>query len=104
MFLPIGDAPNPKGIPVVTYALIAANVAAFLLLNVPLGSRQADFSSPAFREYVEVMARELQGRVDVRELAAQTSAFDLFTFEHGYRPGAPADRGPRELPCSCTAA
>jgi len=89
MFLPIGDAPNPKGIPLVTYALIAANVAAFLLLNVPLGSRQADVGSPAFREYVEVMARELEGRVDIRELAAQASAYDLFAFEHGYRPGAP---------------
>ena len=86
MFLPIGDAPNPKGIPFVTYALIAANVAAFLLLNVPLGSRQADVNDPAFREYVEVMARELQGRADVRQLVAQTSAYDLFSFEHGYRP------------------
>lgn len=89
MFLPIGDAPNPRGTPLVTYLLIAANVAAFLLLNVPLGSRQADFSSPAFREYVEVMARELEGRVDVRELAGRTSAYDLFAFEHGYRPGSP---------------
>ncbi len=89
MFLPIGDAPNPKGTPFVTYAIIALNVAAFLLLNVPLGSQQADMSSPAFREYLEVMARELQGRVDLRELAAQTSAYDLFTFEHGYRPAAP---------------
>ena len=89
MFLPIGDAPNPKGIPVATWAIIAANVLAFLLLNVPLGSRQADLGSPAFREYVEVMSRELQGRVDVRQLAAQTSAYDLFAFEHGYRPAAP---------------
>ena len=89
MFLPVGDAPNPKGIPFVTYALIALNVAAFLLLNVPLGSRQADVNDPAFREYVEVMARELQGRADVRELVAQTSAYDLFSFEHGYRPAAP---------------
>jgi rhomboid family protein len=89
MFLPIGDAPNPKGVPIVTYLLIAANVAAFLLLNVPLDSRRADFRSPEFREYVEVMARELEGRVDVRQLVAQTSAFDLFSFEHGYRPAAP---------------
>jgi membrane associated rhomboid family serine protease len=89
VFLPIGDAPNPKGIPVVTYALIAANVAAFLLLNVPLGAQRADFRSPEFREYVEVMAHELGGRVDVRELAARTSAYDLFAFEHGYRPAAP---------------
>jgi membrane associated rhomboid family serine protease len=89
MFLPIGDAPNPKGIPFVTYALIAANVAAFLLLNVPLGSRHADVNDPAFREYVEVMGRELQGRVDVQQLVDQTSAYDLFSFEHGYRPAAP---------------
>jgi membrane associated rhomboid family serine protease len=89
MFLPVGDAPNPKGIPFVTYALIALNVAAFLLFNVPLGSRRADVNDPAFREYVEVMARELQGRVDLRELVDQTSAYDLFSFEHGYRPAAP---------------
>jgi len=89
MFLPIGDAPNPKGVPIVTYALIAANVAAFLLLNVPLDSRRADVRSPEFREYVEVMARELEGRVDLRQLVAQTSAYDLFSFEHGYRPAAP---------------
>ncbi len=97
MFLPIGDAPNPRGVPLVTYALIAANVAAFLLFNVPLGSRQADLGSPEFREYVEVMARELEGRVDVRELAAQTSAYDLFAFEHGYRPAAP--QAPDLLTC-----
>jgi membrane associated rhomboid family serine protease len=89
MFLPIGDAPNPKGTPFVTYALIAANVAAFLLLNVPLGSRQADVNDPAFPEYVEVMSRELQGRADLSQIAAQTSAYDLFAFEHGYRPNAP---------------
>ena len=89
MFLPIGDAPNPKGTPFVTYALIAANVAAFLLLNVPLASRQADVNDPAFGEYVEVMTRELQGRADVSQLVAQTSAYDLFSFEHGYRPNAP---------------
>lgn len=89
MFLPIGDAPNPKGVPFVTYALIAANVAAFLLLNVPLGSRRADVASPAFAGYVEFVDRELGGQVDVRELVARTSAFDLFTFEHGFRPNAP---------------
>ena len=89
MFLPIGDAPNPKGVPLATYALIAANVLAFLMLNGPLGSRQADVNDPAFRPYVEVMTRELQGRADVREIVAQTSAYDLFSFEHGYRPAAP---------------
>jgi membrane associated rhomboid family serine protease len=89
MFLPIGDAPNPRGTPFVTYLLLAANVAAFLLLNLPLGSQRADLGDPAFREYVEVMARELEGRADLRQLVAQTSEYDLFAFEHGYRPNAP---------------
>ena len=89
MFLPIGDAPNPRGTPFVTYALLAVNVAVFLMFNVPLGSRRADVNDPAFAEYVEVMTRELRGRVDLRELVAGTSAYDLFSFEHGYRPAAP---------------
>ncbi len=93
MFIPVGDAPNPKGIPFVTYAIIAVNVAVFLLINVPLGSRHADVNDPAFREYVEVMSRELQGRVDVQQLVAQASAYDLFSFEHGYRPAAPQVSG-----------
>jgi membrane associated rhomboid family serine protease len=88
MFLPIGDAPNPRGTPFVTYALVAINVAVFLMWNVPLGSRPADVNDPALAEYVEVMARELSGRVDVRQIVAQTSAYDLFSFEHGYRPAA----------------
>jgi membrane associated rhomboid family serine protease len=89
MFLPIGDAPNPKGTPFVTYALIAVNVAVFLLFNLPLGSQRADANDPALREYVEVMTRELSGRADVSQIVAQTSAYDLFSFEHGYRPAAP---------------
>jgi membrane associated rhomboid family serine protease len=89
VFLPIGDAPNPKGTPLVTYALIAINAAVFLLFNVPLGSQRADVNDPAFGEYVEVMTRELQGRADLSQLVARTSAYDLFSFEHGYRPAAP---------------
>ena len=89
MLIPIGDAPNPKGIPFVTYTLIAVNVAVYLFVNLPLDSRPADRSDPEFREYVEVMARELQDRIDVRQLVAQASEYDLFSFEHGYRPAAP---------------
>jgi membrane associated rhomboid family serine protease len=89
MFIPVGDTPNPKGIPFVTYTLIAANVAVYLFLTLPLGSRPADRRDPAFREYVEVISHELQDRVDVRQLVAQTSEYDLLSFEHGYRPAAP---------------
>ena len=92
MFLPIGDAPNPEGTPLVTYSLIAVNIAVFLMFNVPLGSRAADVNDPAFGEYVEVMTHELSDRADVRQIVAHTSAFDLFSFEHGYRPAAPQVR------------
>jgi membrane associated rhomboid family serine protease len=89
MFIPIGDAPNPKGTPLVTWALIAANVAVFLLFNLPLGAQRPDYDDPGFREYVQVMARELDGQADLRQLVAQTSAYELFAFEHGFRPAAP---------------
>jgi membrane associated rhomboid family serine protease len=89
MFIPIGDAPNPKGTPFVTWALIGANLAVFLLVNVPLGARRPDYRDPAFREYVQVMSRELDDGAQLRQLVAQTSAYELFAFEHGYRPNAP---------------
>ena len=37
MFLPIGDEPNPHHVPVMTIALIAVNVAVYLLITLPLG-------------------------------------------------------------------
>ncbi len=89
MFLPIGDAPNPRGVPVVTWLLIAANVAVYLLVSVPLGARRADLRDPALREYVEVVWRTTGERLPPREIVQQTSAYDLFTFRHGYRPAAP---------------
>src|SRR5512140_176757 len=92
MFLPIGDAPNPKGIPFVTWGLIAANVLVFLMFNVPLGSERPDPQDPAFRAYVEVMAHEVDSRAELRQLIARTSEFDLFAFEHGYRPATPSLR------------
>ena len=52
MFLPIADAPNPKGASFATWTLIVLNVAAFLLINVPLGSQRADVNDPEFREFV----------------------------------------------------
>jgi membrane associated rhomboid family serine protease len=89
MFIPIGDAPNPKGTPLVTWALIAANVAVFLLFNLPLGAQRPDYDDPGFREYVQVMGRELDGPAELRQLVAETSAYELFAFEHGFRPAAP---------------
>jgi membrane associated rhomboid family serine protease len=89
MFIPVGDAPNPKGVPFVNYTLIALNVAAFLFINVPLGQRRADLNDPALPEYLEVVAHRMGGQVDLRQIVARTSAYDLFSFEHGFRPAAP---------------
>ncbi len=89
MFLPIGDAPNPRGTPYVTSLLLAANVAAFLFLNLPLGARPADPADPVYREYLEVVARELGGRASLEQVAAQASQYDLYSFAHGFRPAAP---------------
>jgi membrane associated rhomboid family serine protease len=90
MFLPISDAPNPKGASVGTWGLIALNVAVFLFVNLPLGARRADIRDPAFREYVKVLAQRAQGRLNVAEIAHQSTAYDLFVFKHGYRPAQPS--------------
>jgi len=90
MLLPIGDHPNSRGAAPVTYALIAANVAAYVLVSLPLSTRRADPRDPALLEYVQVMVEATGGRVSPRELAGQTSAYDLFVFSHGYRPSDPS--------------
>jgi membrane associated rhomboid family serine protease len=86
MFLPIADAPNPKGVPFATWTLIALNVAAFLLINVPLGSQRANVNDPEFREYMEFLSQRVGSRTELNQVARQTSAYDLFVFKHGYRP------------------
>ncbi len=90
MFLPIADAPNPKGVAFATWTLIALNVAAFLLINVPLGSQPADTNDPAFREYVEFLAQRVGSQAELNQVARQVSAYDLFVFKHGYRPAQPS--------------
>jgi len=86
MFLPIGDEPKLRGTPALTYGLIAVNVAVFLLVSLPLMSTRVDPSNPALVDYLRTMA---QGTgVSLRALLAHTSAYDLFLFEHGFRPGS----------------
>jgi membrane associated rhomboid family serine protease len=90
MFLPISDAPNPKGRPYATIALIALNVIAFLLINVPLGTQAPDTNDPAFAEYVEFLSQFVGSRQELARVAQQVSAYDVFVFEHGFRPAAPS--------------
>jgi len=89
MILPLSDAPNPRGIPWATYALIAANVAIYFWITVPLSAVPADWSDPRFREYAEILEREFGHRAPLRQILGQVSQYDLFVFEHGFRPAAP---------------
>ena len=89
MVLPIGDAPNPRGVPVVTYLLIAANVAIYLLVTVPLSAARPAPGDPLLPAYVDMAWRAVDGHVSRVALQAQVSAYDLFVYRNGFRPAAP---------------
>ena len=89
MILPLGDAPNPRGVPVMTYAVLLANVAVYVFLTLPLSVTPADPSDPMLPEYVRTIARSLPRPVLVHEIVSHTSAYDLFVFRYGFRPAAP---------------
>jgi membrane associated rhomboid family serine protease len=87
--LPIGDAPNPRGAPLVTYLVIAANVAVFVLLTLPLSGAPADPSNPLFQEYVAAVERSVDDPAEVRQFVHDATGYDLFVFAYGFRPIAP---------------
>jgi membrane associated rhomboid family serine protease len=89
LLLPLSDAPNPGGRPYVTYGLIAANILVYLLVSLPLGTQPPDTASPAFQAYVEIVRDQLPPGMPLRAALANTSAYDLYVFEHGYKPAAP---------------
>ena len=89
MFLPLGDEPNPPGVPVVTYSLIGVNTAIFLLLTLPLSAIRPSMDDPALAEYLRTIASQLGGGVNAMQLLQQTSAYDLFVFQWGFRPADP---------------
>jgi membrane associated rhomboid family serine protease len=91
--LPIGDAPNPRGVPAVTYLLIAANVAVYLLVSLPLGAQPPAANDPALAAYLRAISHVVGDRVPLAVLARQTTAYDVFLFTHGFRPAAPSLRG-----------
>lgn len=81
---PLSDSPNPRGWPVVTLALMLANVAVFLLL-LPLTMQPADPLDPRLPDYAAMLQDEA-GDVAPAELARHISAYDLTVFDHGSRP------------------
>jgi membrane associated rhomboid family serine protease len=90
VILPLGDAPNPRGIPFVTYALIAANVAVYVLITVPLSVTAPDPRDPLLREYADTIVRVLPREAPVQQLLRDMSAYDLFVFRYGFRPVDPS--------------
>jgi membrane associated rhomboid family serine protease len=92
VIFPIGDSPNPDGTPLVTYLLIGANVAVFLL-TLPLGWRSPDPADPQLAEYVHLVARQTGYRLTVPEILANVSAYDMLVYRWGYRPADPSPIG-----------
>jgi membrane associated rhomboid family serine protease len=89
MILPLGDAPNPRGIPFITYALILANCAVYLLVTLPLSAQAPDPNDPMLWEYLRVVEQTLPRPVPAEQILQYTSAYDLFVFHYGFRPAAP---------------
>lgn len=88
--IPLGDAPNPKGIPSATYTIIAANLLVYALFTLPLGFAPADASDPRVAEYLSAVARELPAGVSLDRVSAELTQYDLFVFAHGFRPVSPS--------------
>jgi membrane associated rhomboid family serine protease len=88
MFFPISDSPNPKGIPWATWTIIALNIIAFLVINLPLGSQPADVKDPAYREYMQFLSQYAGSPEELALASQQINGYDLFVFKHGYRPAA----------------
>ncbi len=93
MILPIGDQPNPKGVPWVNYLLLGANIAVFLGITLPRLYSYPSANDPATIELLRRLALQ-HPELSVEELAAQVlrglSAYDVFLTRWGYRPGAPS--------------
>jgi len=88
MFLPIGDTPNPRGTPYITYLLIGLNIAVFLFVSLPLTHARPNLSDPLLLDYLRAIG--VHGRVTARAVLQHVSAYDLFTFHYGFRPAAPS--------------
>jgi membrane associated rhomboid family serine protease len=89
VILPLGDFPNPRGVPFVNYALLAINVAIFFLLTLPLSTTPVDPSDPLLHEYVRLISRRFSDPALAREILSNVSAYDLFVYRYGFRPADP---------------
>jgi len=86
MFLPIGDTPNPPGIPFVTYGLIGLNILVFVLVTLPLSGQPADLNDPLLHEYLRLFGAD--AGLPAQVIREHISAYDLFVMHYGFRPVA----------------
>lgn len=86
MFFPISDTPNPPGRAYVTWALMAINIAVYLLISIPATTGKVDLGDPLLHEYL--LSFGLSGRVTAQEVLQNVSAYDLLVFKYGFRPAA----------------
>ncbi len=89
MILPLGDEPNPRDVPVVTYVLIVVNCLAYVFITLPLSFVRPELNDPAVLDYVRAVADSIPGRVPLEAIARSLSEYDLFVFRWGFRPAAP---------------
>jgi membrane associated rhomboid family serine protease len=90
MFLPIGDTPNPRDYtPWMNWLIIALNIAVYILITLPLSRQGVSPDDPMLGEYLRAIATQLPPGVTIEQVLSSVSAYDLYTFVHGYKPGAP---------------
>jgi membrane associated rhomboid family serine protease len=87
-FLPIGDEPNPPGRQPVTWWLMMANCAVFLLITLPLKFKGVNLSDPMLNEYLNILVQ--QTGEPARYLLGHISAYDVFVYEYGFRSANPS--------------
>ncbi|MHB8707783.1 MAG: rhomboid family intramembrane serine protease [Desulfuromonadales bacterium] len=84
MFIPVGDIPNPRMTPWVTYALMAINIAVYAVVTIPLSLSRPDLNDPLLLDYFNAL--NLHGNWPIQTVLEQISAYDLTVFRYGYRP------------------
>ncbi len=89
MLLPLGDEPNPRGVPWVNYTLIFLNCAVYLAITLPLSYTAVDPRNPALLAYLQALAPHLPSGVSLQQVLSHISAYDLVVFQYGYRPVDP---------------
>lgn len=70
------------------WGLIALNVAVYVFLTLPLSGQPIDLSDPSAQAYLENLRHSLPPGIDIRQVLPTLSSWEVFVFEHGYKPGA----------------